>query len=326
MRRKVGLVLLALGVFLIVIAPLARYYAYPKLAVAPIDEDTVSTLVGPNANIFDVATLKNVTTDLTTKARTVGDIAASKAAPGNTRVWVNTSSTKDSNGTIQSRIIERVAFDARTGEAVNCCGEYYETVAGDQTPVKRAGLLYKFPFETQKKTYTFWDDTLAKALPVKYTGTAEVDGVHTYKFVQTIKPTVTSTTAVPASVLKLNQSGNVQAQQVYSNVRTLYVEPRTGVILKRAEHQFSTIAYQGENRLVTTDVVTGYDASTVKDNADTYGQFGLLLYFLKDLGPLLALIFGVILVLIGAVLTRAAGPTERVAHEPKRVARKAKRA
>ncbi len=258
-----------LGHFLIVVAPLARFYMYPKLAVAPADQDSVSVLVGPDANVFDVSTLKNITTDLKTTAVTLGDVEAAEKAPDGVVVWVNTSSSKDEDGVVRSRDVDRVAFDEYTAEAVNCCDEYYSDVEGEQRAVEHKGLVFKFPFDTQKKDYDFWDSTLLKALPIRYAGVEEVEGVTVYKFIQDIEPTAYATMDAPASLLDLEDvEGNVEAEQVYSNARTLWVEPNTGVILKRTEEQYNTLRYEGEDRLVTTAVTTAYDDKTVKDNAD----------------------------------------------------------
>lgn len=308
MRRTIGLVLIGLGVFALVVSPLARFYVYPQVAVAPADQDSVSVLVGENANVFDVGSLENITTDLTTTASTVGDVEAAEQSEDEGRdgvvVWVNTSSTKDSDDVVRSRSIDRVAFDEFTGEAVNCCGEFYSAVEGEQEAVEHEGLVFKFPFETQKKTYDFWDSTLLETRPAEFSGVEGVEGITTYKFVQEIEPSLTETSEVPAAVLGLDQEGNVEADRMYSNVRTMWVEPRTGVIIKRTEEQYNTIRYDGEDRLVTTAVNTGYDEATIKGNADKYGPLASQLNLLRNVVPLAALIAGVLLVLIGVVLAR----------------------
>src|SRR3954452_23133976 len=230
MRGRWGPILVGVGAFLVVVGVLIRFYVYPQLAVAPIDQESTSKLVGPDATVFDVGSLKELQTDLTTNAKTVADIPASKDAGDNVRVWVTSSSTVDSSGNVLSRDVDRVAFDAYTAEAINCCGEYYETTEGDRTPVEHKGLLFKFPFRTEKKTYDFWDSTLLQAVPIMYTGTEEVEGYETYVFKQTIGPTQVDTLEVPASVLGEPGKGNLQAESMYSNTRTLWVEPKTGVI------------------------------------------------------------------------------------------------
>jgi hypothetical protein len=303
-RGKLGPILIGLGGFLVVAAVLLRVFAYPRLAVAPIDQDSVSVLVGPDATVFDVSTLKEITTDLTTTARTVGDIKASDEAGDNTRVWVNTSSTKDSDGIVRSREIERVAFDATTGMAVNCCGEFYQTEEGDEGTVEHDGLVFKFPFGTEKKTYPFWDSTLLKAIDIEYKGTEEVLGTTAYKFETVIEPTVTGTVEAPASVLGEDAEGNLEAETVYSNTRTLWVEPNTGVILKRAEAQDNTLRYDGTDRVTTTKVTTGYDDETVQSNVDEYGKMGNLLHLVHTTLPLTFLVLGLLSILGGILISR----------------------
>jgi hypothetical protein len=299
MRGKLGSFLLGLGAFLLVAGLLLRFYAYPRVAVAPIDQDSTSTLVGPDATVFDIATLKEIQTDLTTTARTVGDIKASKEAGDDVRVWVNTSSTKDSDGVVRSRSLERAAFGTFTGEAVNCCGEFYSSVEGEEKAVEHHGLVFKFPFNTQKKTYDFWDSTLLKAVPIDYVETGDVLGTKAYKFEHTIEPTVTGTVEVPASVLGEPGEGNLEAERVYSNVRTLWVEPETGVVLKRSEAQDNTLRYDGEDRVTTTKVTTGYDDATVKYNVDEYGGMGRLLKLVRITLPVAFVILGLLAVSLG---------------------------
>lgn len=302
--RKLGILLAGLGAFLLVAALMFKVYAYPQLAKAPKDQNSTTVLVGPGATVFDIETLKEITTDLTTQVITVGDVKAAEKEGNNVVVWLSKSSTKSSDGVIRSRSIDRVAFDATSAEAVNCCGEFYETVADDPQSIKHEGLLVKFPFNTQKKTYDFWDSSLGAAVPIKYESEEKVEGVNTYKFAQTIEPTETGTRELPASLLGEDGEENLEAQSMYSNVRTLWVEPNTGVILKRTEEQFNTFAYDGTDRITTTKVTTGYDDATVKDNADTYGSLGAQLHLLRVTLPLVFLILGLLALVAGFVLSR----------------------
>jgi len=303
-RGKRGQLLLGLGTFLLVLAFLMRFHAYPRLAVAPIDQNSESTLVGPDATIFDIATLSEVQTDLTTRARTVGDIEASEDEGGGARVWVNTSSTTDSEGVVRSRSVERVAFDAHTGEGIDCCDTYYEGTEGEPTPTTYEGLVYKFPFRTEKKTYDWWDGELLEALPIEYQGTEEIAGYETYVFEHTIDPTVTGTTEVPASLVGEQGDGTVEAELVYSNVRTLWVEPSTGVVLKRTEAQDNYLQYDGERQVTTSQVNTGFTEETTQEFADEYGGLGTLLNLLYLVLPVSFLVLGVVLIGLGVWLYR----------------------
>ena len=77
MRRIVGLVLLGLAAFLLTMGALVKWYAYPRLAVVPLDQDSVSTSVGENMTYFDTGTLSEQTDTLTSTLRTIGDVKAS---------------------------------------------------------------------------------------------------------------------------------------------------------------------------------------------------------------------------------------------------------
>ena len=115
-------------------------------------------------NMLDL--LSEIGTDLSTVVRTVGDVAATEEEAGdNVRVWVSTVSTRSGDGVVRKRQAERVAFDATTGEAVTCCGEFLETEKGKATPVRHEGLVFKFPFETEERAYSWWDDALREAVP-----------------------------------------------------------------------------------------------------------------------------------------------------------------
>ncbi len=308
--RKLSLVLIALGAFLIVLAPMVRFYAYPRLAVAPPNQRSVSTLVGPNATIFDIGSLKEITTDLTTTVTTTGDSSTPDKAPGNV-TYVNTTSTTSPDApeidgaSYWSRDVERMTFDATSGEAnPSCCGDFVSDTAGVETPVSHHGIVAKFPFQTEKKTYQFWDSTLLKAQPIKYEGTATVDGVDVYKFGQTLPPTAYESMDVPLSILGLPGDETVAADRVYSVDRTLWVEPETGVVLKRSEAVKETLNYQDEPRVTLTEVTTGYDAKTVKHNADEYGSQATLLHLTRVTGPIIAFVLGLGLVIGGIVIGR----------------------
>ena len=51
------MLMIALGIFFVGIAALAKFYAYPTLAVAPADQVAHTVSEGPDATIFSVADL-----------------------------------------------------------------------------------------------------------------------------------------------------------------------------------------------------------------------------------------------------------------------------
>ena len=316
MRGRLGPILIGTGVFLLMAALLCRVWGYPKLAVAPIDQDSVTTLSATGATVFDTGTLEERTTDLTITANTVGDIEASQEAGDDIRVWVSSSSTKDSEGNVLSRSIDRAAFDAHTSDSVNCCDEFTESDEGEQTPVEHQGLVFKFPFQTEKKTYDFWDGTLGETVPIEYVGEEDVDGIATYKFEQTIEPTVTESLEVPASVLGEPGEGNLQADRTYSNQRTLWVEPVTGAVLDREEQQLSTLRYDGTDRVTLTEAEVSYTEESIQDTADKVRTKSVLLKVLDPILPIYGSIVGGILLILGIFLVWRRKPVSE--HEEKK--------
>jgi hypothetical protein len=303
--RRMSLVLIAVGAFLIVLAPMIRFYAYPRIAVAPANQVSTTGLQATGATVFDVTTLKEIPADLRISVVTHGDATTPSKCPGDV-TYVNSTLTKTADGKLLSGQVERETFDKRTSEASSCGHDFVaDQKDAPGTPVTHVGLVAKFPFLTEKKTYQFWDTTLRKALPITYQGTSKIEGLTVYKFAQTIPPTEYGTQDnIPLSLLKLPGTGNVTAQEMYSNTRTLYVEPETGVIIKRFEAQHNTLDYQGEPRVVLTDATVTYDDKTVRKNIDDYGSQAKQLKLARTTVPQIAFILGLISIVAGVLVGR----------------------
>src|SRR5262245_34306346 len=52
--------------------------------------------------------------------------------------------------------------------------------------LKHEGLTYRFPVDTEKKTYPFFDPIAQKAFDANYDGEEDVNGLTTYKFTQNV--------------------------------------------------------------------------------------------------------------------------------------------
>lgn len=302
--RRMSLVLIAVGAFLVVLAPMIRFYAYPRLAVAPANQVSETGLQANGAKVFDIKTLKTIPADLRIQVITHGDASTPKSHPDDV-TYVNSTLTKDTNGNLLSGEIERMSFNKRTGEASNCCKDFIaDEKDAPGTPVTHEGLVAKFPFQTKKKTYQFWDSTLRTANPIYYKGTSKIEGLTVYRFEQTIAPTQYGTQEVPLSLLGEPGDGTVTAPEMYSNTRTLWVEPETGVIIQRQEKQLNTIDYQGTPKVVLTDATISYDDKTLRKNVDDYGAQGTRLKLARSTGPEIAFILGLVSILGGALLGR----------------------
>jgi hypothetical protein len=116
---------------------------------------------------------------------------------------------------------DRVTGDRRTGESVHVA-KYGEYVNSDTT-VRHKGLTYKWPIDTEKKTYQFYMPDLLKAFPAKYEGTDRIAGLTTYKF-------VAYSGVQPYKVLGL-------VDGTYEDTTIAWVEPKTGAVIYGEEHQ-----------------------------------------------------------------------------------------
>ena len=260
MRRSVGLVLLAIGTAFLALALSLRFYVLPALLVTPIDQfaETFATGTG---TVFNPATLTEENDVALTAHRTLrGDVAASSDEVG---VWDESVLIEKADGSLVNASTDRVAWDRKTGEAVNCCAE-----AVDGTAVKHKGLSYKFPFNTEKKTYQFFDVTAKKAYPMTYKGSETIQGLTVYRFEQPIEPVQTATTEVPGDLIG-ETGATAQAARFYSNTRSVWIEPLTGIIIKGQEKQHQVFRNSaGEDKVTLIDVTLTFNEETQTQQAD----------------------------------------------------------
>lgn len=307
MRRLWGPVLLGLGVFLLVTAGMLRFFVTDRLLVTPIDQYAQTVAPGPGT-YFDAGALQERSGDLVARRTLKADVAASN---DRTAVWDVSVVLETGDGTFVRATIDRVATDRKTAEAVNCCGE-----AVDSQPVRHAGVSYKFPFGTEKRDYQLWDPNSAKAYPAKYVSEEKVQGLTTYKFIQTIPGFQLRTQDVPGTLVG-ESTPTFTAPVWYTNTRTVWVEPDTGVIVKGNEQNRTTLRNSvGEDRVVVVQFDLTFDDATQRNQAnlarDGISQIRLVTIWL----PLICLVLGVILVAAGAIVIRAADRSRPASPEP----------
>lgn len=318
--KKLGAVLVGLGVFLLTLGLLSKFYAYPRLAVAPANQNSVTLAFAEDATFFSIADRAEKTGDLLTTVNTVGDVNASKQISEKLGkpivVWEQMSYSdapefnKSDGHAPLTASRSRIAFDANTAEAVQCCGTFVTDGADLDTgtekrnaDVKFQGLLVKFPFNTQKKTYQVWDTTLREAVPASYKGTEKIDGVTTYKFQSKVDETDAGTQVAPASTFGLPIDGDVTLDRLYSNTVNFWIEPETGAYVNLESNPLVTLNYQGEKVATVTDASAAYPERDVKANAKEYGSKATLLKIVRTWLPLVGILLGLALALGGVVLT-----------------------
>src|SRR5690606_22062024 len=117
----------------------------------------------------------------------------------------------------------RWVLDRRTTKPVHCCGE---------TPRIEGEAYLKFPFDVQKRSYQWWDNTLGDTVVLKYRGTKKVQGYTGYRFTGSVPPTKAGTRLVPGSIVDQPGRPQVLAEEWYANHGVeLVVDQRTGRVI-----------------------------------------------------------------------------------------------
>ncbi|WP_223163701.1 DUF3068 domain-containing protein [Nocardioides humilatus] len=313
--------LVGLGVFLVVAAALVRFYAYPALARVPAGYHSETALEATGAVIFnsDPEVLAPETHDLVITSKTSEDAEAD--VPDGDVVWVNATRIDKAEGGNFQFSTERVAFDAVTGAGVDCdaCDTWEAVSDGDaveEVPTVFEGQVYKFPFNTEKKTYDMWDGPTGEATPATFEGEESLQGLHVYKFVQVIEPTVVEQREVPGSVFGSKES-EVEADMVYSMTRTFYVEPVTGSPVHRIEERVQELVYDGQHVPAFIGNVHYTDAQVDKNINDVETKASLLggMRFLFPVGLLLV---GLTMLAVGLLINRRQSAIEPGHHKEER--------
>jgi hypothetical protein len=298
-RKALGSIVLGLGAFLLVAAVLGRFWAPGHAERTPLGVDTTTRLTG-TAQKLDPAT--GQVQDLKVKAASVTK-SDDKRSDDDVVAFVTTTCLVQDVGNVpdcvdakdpQNRLItastDTFAADRRTAMAVND-KTYVATGAVDHT-----GLTNKWPFDVQKKTYPFWDDTLAKSVPATYAASESVDGLKTYRF----------DVAVPATDAEVVDG----VQGRYQTDKSIWVEPRTGAIVKQTQHEIRTLP-NGDPLL---DLDLTYTPSTVKAAVDEADTNVSSLRLLTVIIPIVGLVLGLLLIAAGLFLVRRPAGHRRGSH------------
>jgi len=296
MARRVGFVLVFVGMFLLFFGLFERFYAYPRLKKAPLDQysSPVATGTGTYFNRSPDKLAEVTGAQLMNKRIVRGDVAA---GTDEVAVWDSFNSTIDTadQGVITATQ-ERIALDRVTAQSVQCCGE---------NP-RHQGLTLKFPFDTEKTTYQFWDGPAQRALPAVFTRTETLNGVGVYRFEQRIGPLDVGDQEIPGTLAGEPDTPSVQTNIVYTNLKTLWVEPTTGIIVKAQQDATQVLETPGVDQVLTLiDAVLTYDEATVEQNADDAASGANRLRLLGTTLPIAALVLGLISVAAGLVLLRS---------------------
>jgi hypothetical protein len=301
MRRVVGGVLLALGSFLIVAALMLPTYAESGLVKIPLDQFSETVAEADGATVFSTKTFaEEQGVKLIATRRVKSDVKSGSSDRVVFDVFLRVENPALEVDDPKNRVIsggtDRVALDRRTSEAVACCNE---NVNGKDT--KHKGLTYKFPFNTEKKTYQYFDNTSLRSYPIRFVDTEDVNGIEAYKFQMTVDPVEIGT--VPLAKVIDKNSTESDAPRFYSNTRTIWVEPRTGVIVKGQEDQKHTARdADGEDAITLVDASLVWNDETIEKQTGEAKKSLDRINMLTRTLPIGLGIAGAVLVLVGLAL------------------------
>ncbi|NMM35672.1 MAG: DUF3068 domain-containing protein [Phycicoccus sp.] len=307
MRRVVGYICIFLGALVLMVGVLAKPVLYSSLAKVPLDQKSTTVSVGEHMSALQASAegIKVLSEATLQSTRTVEGIPGK--AKGNSVFWQTEVVSTAVGGNDLSYSQEGVSFDRVTGQATNCCGDFKSAVtlenpAAPNETVTHAGLYFKFPFDTQKITYQWWDGDLGRTEPMKYVRTQQIDGVETYVFQQKSGPeSYGKKPGLPGSLF--NTTDPVDADAIYENTRTLYIEPNTGVVINGVEELNKRLEAPGFTAVPITQGTIGYNAATIKKNAEDWGSKGQLLGLVHGPLTLIGVLLGLILLGAGAFLS-----------------------
>ena len=287
MRRFVGPVVCLVGAFLVAIGLLAQYYVGNALLKTPLNVDEIIHVDGtaqvPNAKgkIQDTPVLAwsvyHVDTSLSdSKVVSFQNSQCLVKDIGNPTGCV---SSDDPQDRLLSATTDDYATNRRTAESVND-PKYLPAGA-----IPHAGVINKWPFLAEKKTYTYWDDSLQRGVQATYAGTDKLDGHEVYVY----------DVQVPKTRMDVAEG----VKGYYTDDKQLYVDRLTGSVVDQVEHQVRT-DLEGNPVIDLHIKFTDAQVQKLIDEARTDdGQLTLI----REIVPIVGYVVGIPLFLIGLFLT-----------------------
>lgn len=300
MSRVMVPVVSGLGSFLLMVALITRFYLADNVIKYPLNEYKAETLVAHNASYFSPGRLAEVTGVTVTETATVkGDAAAGNSSRA---VWSEFDYVYDVTNHAQvGAALQRLAFDRKTGALIKCCGEFVGT--NNHTQFDVSGQAYSWPFNTQKQTYQIFDNAIYRPAPARYEGTATIDGLTTYKFVEQVPPTFLRSQVFPGFLVGEKGQSSVTLGEYVQETIVNYVDPVTGgQVDTTADENLSFRDSSGTTRLVLLQADFKMSPSTVQSLVDLAKSGERDIGLLTTIVPLTAGLVGLALLVTAAVL------------------------
>jgi hypothetical protein len=288
MRRLIGPVVSFLGAFLVAVALFAQFYMSTALLKTPLDVDEIIAVDGtaqvPDAkgNVQETPVLawSVYHVDTTLSDSKVVSFQNSQCLVKDIGNPTGCVSSDDPQDRLLSATTDNYATDRRTAESLN---DPKYVPAGS---VPHSGVINKWPFLAEKKTYTYWDDSLQKGVQATYAGTDKLDGHQVYVY----------DVQVPKTEMDVAEG----VKGYYTDDKQLYVDQLTGSVVNQVEHQVRT-DLDGNPVIDLHIQFTDAQVKKLIDEARTAdGQLTLI----RKIVPIVGYVVGIPLFLVGLLLTR----------------------
>jgi hypothetical protein len=271
MLRFAACGIIGLGAALLIAALLLSTYTTSRITKIPLNLD--ATLVSDGSGTaLDSASLSSDHVVVNQNVPLVSQQQISVESPANADVVTlqvgtsvrRTDKQKDTGlllaivdtVTLNRKTAMAVSDDTHTGGAVQKPRTFSDENPPTSIPVRHDGLSYRFPFNTEKKTYPYFDPVAQKTYDVNYDTQEDVNGLSAYRFTQNIGYSADGKLVAPVKYPSLyagDEDGKVTtsaamwglpgdpAEQItmtryYAAQRTFWVDPVSGTILKQTEH------------------------------------------------------------------------------------------
>ena len=240
---------------------------------------------------------------------------------------------KQQDGGLLLALVDTVAVNRKTAMAVSSesnpggAVQKPRAIEDDQPPTNIAlphdGLTYRFPFDTEKRTYPVFDPIAQKAYDANYDGEEDVNGLTTYRFSQNVGFDADGKLVEPVKYASLYEDdadsqvtaraslwglpGNpdepITMTRYYAAQRTFWVDPVSGTIVKKEEHGYHYYAREPlqpevtfvDYKVTSNDETVESQVASAQDERDRLALWGRILPITFTAVGLVTLVGGALL-------------------------------
>ncbi|MEU6077991.1 DUF3068 domain-containing protein [Micromonospora sp. NPDC047074] len=323
-HRAIGAVLFGGGVLLLALAAGLVLVVKPAMTKLPYDLDVSTSVAEARGATFlqitngsiainrgDLKSTVQVSPDAVATEKLSGDLDG-KAVVWQVGQTVDRTDTKE----LVSAYGAALALDRVSGAALEWNDQYLDDT-GTREKVQFSGQMYKFPFNAEQKTHQIFDRDLRDVRPAEFKGTEDIKGIESYRFEQVITDEQLNLAEERVKLLLGTLApGATTGKVVYSNTRTVWIDPVTGSFLKVREVQRKTLVPDVGAPATLLDADFSYNEDTVNASVERAEESRQKLTLLGVYVPVGLVLLGLVLVAAGLLVARrgAVQPAAEARH------------